>query len=162
METIEIILMIIFAICSVVFFALWYRKREDYIELHGNYKAVCKGRDYYFELAKTRLRTNDDLSRKIEELKKRLNAMPMQLPDVTRIETYTPQMKVLKHSVELCPSDFGDMPKEQIIELAKDALYKNMFELIKPHILITETEDIYHMREIVAGKIVVEDGGGSK
>ena len=82
-----------------------------------------------------------------------------EVASITRIEAYTPQMKILNHSVELCPSDFGDMPKEQTIELAKDALYKNMFELIKPHILVIESDDIYHMRVIVSGRIIVSDRG---
>lgn len=100
---------------------------------------------------------------KISSLKNELSSLKnREVIPVTRIETYTPQMRVLKHSVELCTSDFGEMPKEQIIELAKDELYKNMFELIKPHILVIETNDIYHMRTTVYGKIIVEDRGGKE
>lgn len=162
METIEIILMIIFAAGFGVFFTLWYRKCKDYIELQSTNKVLRESRDDYYKLANARLKTNDDLSCKVKKLKERLNAIPMQPYNITRIETYTPQMKVLNYSTELCPSDFGDMPKEQIIELARDELYKNMFELIKPHILVVETYDIMHMRAIVSGKIVVSDRGGKE
>lgn len=120
--------------------------RERYIKINADL-------DHLDEVLEIRNSEISSLKKELSSLKD-LDTVP-----VTRIETYTPQMKVLKYSVELCRSDFGDMPKEQVIELAKDELYKNIFETIKPFILIIESDDIYHMKTIVSGKLVVADKG---
>ena len=125
MTTIEIILMIVFAIGFCAFFALWYKKREDYIELHGNYKAVCNDLDYYREAAKIRLE-------KIDELKKRLNAMPMQPYNVTRIECFQQPIKDIRHVVEINPYEFSHMSDASIENMVKKEVFKHIFEAAEP------------------------------
>ena len=123
------------------------------------------GWEQYHKVKADRELLNDILERRnleISSLKKELSFLKSSLKDlnkvpVTRIETYTPQMKAIAYSVELCRSDFGEMPKEEVIEIAKDELYKNIFEIIKPFISINESDDIYRMKTIVSGKIIVED-----
>ena len=121
------------------------------------------GWEQYHKIEADRNALNDILERRnseILELKKELSSLKnLSIVPVTRIETYTPQMKVLNYSVELHRSDFGDMTREKVIEIAKDELYKNIFECIKPFILIVETDDIYRMLTVVSGKIVVADRG---
>ena len=160
------VLLIIISILSSFLGFLVYRlmKLDNQFKLE---KSTCDVyRERYSEINADQDRLNDILESKnseISSLKRELSSLKdLDTVPVTRIETYTPQMKVIKYSTELCPSDFGDMPKEQIIELAKDELYKNMFELIKPHILVIKTDDIYHMRTVVSGKIVVSDRGGKE
>ena len=125
MDTIEIILMTVFAICFFIFFTLWYRKREDYIELLGSYKAVSNDRDYYCEAAKIRLE-------KIDELRKRLNVIPMVPYNVTRIESYQQPIKEIKHIVEINPYDFSHMSDASIADLVKKELFKHIFEAAEP------------------------------
>lgn len=157
MTTIELILMIVFAICFGVFFALWYKKREDYIELHGRYKAACKDRDRYYELANARLKTNDDLSRKIEELKKRLNAMPMQPYNVTRIECFQQPIKDIRHVVAINPYDFGHMSDAEIEDMVKKEVFKHIFEAAEPLVeLIIEDCPIEPSRKFMGRLKVVE------
>ena len=157
MEMIELILMIIFTAGFGVFFALWYRKREDYIELHGSYKAACKDRDYYYELANERLKTNDNLSRKVEELKKRLNAMPMQPYNVTRIECFQQPIKDIIHTVEINPYEFSHMSDVEIEDMVKKEVFKHIFEAAEPLVeLVIEDYPIESSRKFKGRLKVVE------
>lgn len=132
MTAIELILMIIFATGFGVFFALWYRKHEDYIKLHGSYKAVCNDRDYFCELSKLRLEDNNDLSNKVKDLKKRLNAMPMQPYNVTRIECFQQPIKDIRHIVEINPYEFSHMSDAEIEDMVKKEVFKHIFEAAEP------------------------------
>ena len=132
METIELILIIIFAAGSGVFFTLWYRKRKDYIELKSDYEVICESRDIHCDLANARLKTIDDLSRKIGELKKRLNAMPMQPYNVTRIECFQQPIKDIIHTVEINPYEFSHMSDAEIEDMVKKEVFKHIFEAAEP------------------------------
>ncbi len=157
MTTIELILMIVFAICFGVFFTLWYRKREDYTKLRSEYEVVRESRDIYYDLANARLKTNDDLSRKIEELKKRLNAMPMQPYNVTRIECFQQPIKKISHIVEINPYEFSHMSDASIEDAAKKEVFKHIFEATEPLIeLKVEDYPIEQSRKFIGRLKVVE------
>ncbi len=157
LEIIEIILMIVFAICFGVFFALWYKKREDYIELNGRYKAACKDRDRVCEVSKSRFIENDRLSNKVEELKKRLNAMPMQPYNVTRIECFQQPIKKISHIVEINPYEFSRMSDASIEDAAKKEVLKHIFEAAEPLVeFIVEDCPIEASRKFIGRLKVVE------
>ena len=157
MTTLEIILMTVFAICFGVFFALWHRKRKDYIELLCRYKAVCKDRDYVCDVSKMRLRENDVLSSKVEELKKRLNAMSMQPYNVTRIECFQQPIKKISHIVEINPYEFSHMSDASIEDAAKKEVFKHIFEAAEPLVeLIVEDCPMEQSRKFMGRLKVVE------
>lgn len=157
MVTIEIILMIVFAICFGVFFALWYRKREDYIKLQSDYEVMRESCDISSDLAKARLKTNDGLSRKIEELKKRLNAMPMQPYNVTRIECFQQPIKDIRHIVEINPYEFSHLSDAEIEDMVKKEVFKHIFEAAEPLVeLVIEDYPIESSRKFMGRLKVVE------
>ncbi|MBP5594170.1 MAG: hypothetical protein J6Y02_02220 [Pseudobutyrivibrio sp.] len=147
-----ITILILLSLLGFLVYRLKMKKEECNI-YQKRYNDIKTDRDFLDHTVEIKILEISSLKKELSSLKNR------EIVPVTRIETYTPEMKVLKYSVELCQSDFGDMPKEKVIEIAKDELYKNIFESIKPFILIIETDDIYRMRTTVAGKIVVSDKG---
>lgn len=125
MTAIELILMIIFATGFGVFFTLCVRKHKEYIKLQSDYEVIRESRDIYYDLANARLKTNN-------ELKKRLNAMPMQPYNVTRIECFQQPIKDIRHVVEINPYEFSHMSDAEIEDMVKKEVFKHIFEAAEP------------------------------